>query len=775
MGERILAKSVHGGVEIDLLQHSEAVLHASELLFGRKDSPTPLGKSWLRFFGLDWTSLRPFLRNLRLSCLLHDLGKANDGFQRAVRRRGEQKMRHEHLSALIAASDPLRGWMKAADDIDAEIVQAAIASHHSKASHKGMGGLLVEGSPIIRVEVGAREFAQCLERASGDLDMVTPTNLDGLSTWDRARVEREAYEFKLRARRLKQSMRVDSVRRRLVVAVKAALVSADAAASGLTREGVNLENWLSSCFERELLTGQWVREGIIGPRMAEIEKRTRRRFKWLDFQEAVGGLGRRAVLVSPCGSGKTLAAWRWIQAQLEVCPASRIIFLYPTRVTATEGFRDYVSWAGGETAALVHSTSEYDLGGMFENPGDPRREGDYSVRERLFALGYWPKRVFSATVDAFLAFMRNQYASLCMLPVLCDSIVVIDEVHSFTQGMFTALERFLKFFDVPVLCMTATLPDDRLAALKEGCGMEVFPAEKQKFADLKRQASLPRYRLRKVKGADQARKEVEKRLRAAGGKQLRVLWVVNTVDRCQGRYREARELSEFSDVLCYHSRFKLSDRKARHNDVIRRFRETAGPLLLVTTQVCEMSLDLDADVLVTETAPVPSLIQRMGRCCREPEPKGGRVGFVFVYAAEEDAPYEHDEMQQGKEFLGKMARRRKPLSQADLAAYLTKMDIADPFPRDGHVGFLDDGMYASAHDDPFREGDDYTVDCVLDSDVDEFLRMRRRGDPDTAGFILPVPRRLAECEERLGRHPRMAPASHYSASIGFCQEEIARG
>jgi len=107
-----------------------------------------------------------------------------------------------------------------------------------------------------------------------------------------------------------------------------------------------------------------------------------------------------------------------------------------------EGFRDYASWAGAEESALLHGTSEYDLTGMFTNPADSRTGQDYSVEQGLYALGYWPKRVFSATVDSFLSFMSNSYSSLCLLPLLTDAAVVIDEVHSFDRSMFTALEQF---------------------------------------------------------------------------------------------------------------------------------------------------------------------------------------------------------------------------------------------------------------------------------------------------------------------------------------------
>jgi CRISPR-associated endonuclease/helicase Cas3 len=434
------------------------------------------------------------------------------------------------------------------------------------------------------------------------------------------------------------------------------------------------------------------------------------------------------------------------------------VFLYPTRATATEGFRDYASWAGDE-AALLHGTSVYDLHGMFDNSADPRSSDDYRVQERLFALGYWPRRIFSATVDSFLAFMRNQYASLCLLPVLCESVLVIDEVHSFDRSMFTALERFLKFFDIPVLCMTATLRNDLRSTLVQECGLESFPEDLDSLPDLRQHSILPRYRVR------WSTFDAALRLAAASIKQGRkILWVTNTVDRCQ---QVARQLRDAGRVLCYHSRFRLKDRKSRHQAAIRAFQEESGPVVLVSTQVCEMSLDLDADILISETAPVSSLVQRLGRCCRNAPLDGSRIGEVLIYPPESCLPYEREEIKQGESFAQALARR-KTASQDDLARYLEELNVDDPYARGGYVGFLDSAYFARAADETFREGDDFTLDCVLDDDVSTYLGLSQAGNPEAAGLVVPVPRKHCNEDARLGRTLRVAPAARYESELGFC-------
>jgi CRISPR-associated endonuclease/helicase Cas3 len=274
----------------------------------------------------------------------------------------------------------------------------------------------------------------------------------------------------------------------------------------------------------EPLTSADIYRKVITPRTRDIAIKTGKPFVLQDFQKRAAFLGARALLLAPCGSGKTLAAWHWIAARMQAKPACRVLFLYPTRATATEGFRDYVAWAPEEEAALAHGTAAYDLEEMFDNPADSRAEKEFTTEDRLYAMGLWPKRIFSATADQFLAFMQNQYGPLCLLPLLADSVVVIDEVHSFDPLMFSLLVKFLNHFDVPVLCMTASLTASRRRRLAEECGLQVFPDTLEGLEELRTRAEHVRYSLRQVSFAD-AQQRAEQALQA----RKKVLWVVNQV------------------------------------------------------------------------------------------------------------------------------------------------------------------------------------------------------------------------------------------------------
>jgi CRISPR-associated endonuclease/helicase Cas3 len=237
-----------------------------------------------------------------------------------------------------------------------------------------------------------------------------------------------------------------------------------------------------------------------------------------------------------------------------------------------------------------------------------------------------------------------------------------------------------------------------------------------------------------------------------------------------------RKLSEFCTKkgvlhICYHSRFRLMDRKERHGEVIKRFRTHIGAALAVTTQVCEMSLDIDADVLVTEMAPVPSLVQRMGRCCREAFP-GTRRGEVIVYPPPAEKPYTLEEINQCKGFVQQLMAN-KEVSQDDLSRYLAEeLEISNPHIEGGITGFGDSGWYAMGTEESFRERTDFTEECILDSDIGEYKGLFRKREA-IDGLVVPVPKRYANREKIIGNRFPIAPSRNYSPLTGFSTKEDA--
>ncbi len=99
--------------------------------------------------------------------------------------------------------------------------------------------------------------------------------------------------------------------------------------------------------------------------------------------------------------------------------------------------------------------------------------------------------------------------------------------------------------------------------------------------------------------------------------EARIGVLVNTVDRAIGVY-QALASSEPGQTVLLHSRMTAAQRRQRTAQLHHLVGQhaAAGPVLVVATQVAEASLDLDLDLLVTDLAPMASLLQRTGRLWR---------------------------------------------------------------------------------------------------------------------------------------------------------------
>jgi CRISPR-associated endonuclease/helicase Cas3 len=108
------------------------------------------------------------------------------------------------------------------------------------------------------------------------------------------------------------------------------------------------------------------------------------------------------------------------------------------------------------------------------------------------------------------------------------------------------------------------------------------------------------------------------------------LVIVNTVDRARKVYDALRgakgKNAPAGELLLVHSRFRPADRQRLNARLMDE--NQSHNRIVVATQVVEAGVDISAQTLITELAPWPSLVQRMGRCNRTGENAAATVHWI---------------------------------------------------------------------------------------------------------------------------------------------------
>lgn len=784
--DRLLAKSYDRKEWTDqppafalLTQHSRDVAEAANALVDQVGlaalANAELPSSWL-------TRLK---QTVVLNAWVQDLGKANDHFRAMVDGNPAQTqlLRHETISGLIATSAEFRSLFQ---PIDQEIFYPALwgaMGHHRKFSDRHWRPR--DASPT-RIHLDHSDFKEILSdmiRSLAELGITLSTKALPSVGWTIGTGRGEACDVSATKKiaalldecELWSDERDNLEFRRYVALVKTIGIAADVCGSAVARSKHATRGGSMSSFVQENLG-----VGLTSKNLAELAWR----WAWENateitekpanpigfppdfvchkFQDEVANSESRLTLAEAgCGSGKSLAAYLWAQRwcrewEQEGRTGFRLIFTLPTTGTTTEHFKDYALNCGvsEDLLSLTHSRSSVDLAFMAETA--PQEEDDDAAtkpdpvkraermlaaqQDKIESLALWGTPLIVSTTDTVLGLMGNARKSVYSFPALMQSAIVFDEIHAFDDDLFGHLLAFLENFPrIPVLLMTASLPDARRKAIEKirnDLNRVPGPCELE---------GHPRYATPMVLSEAEVWSQVEDCLR--GPNPGKVLWVRNQVDwanqtflRCRDRFKDLNPW-----VRVYHSRFRYKDRVRVHREVIDRFKKgQPGGAILCATQVAEMSLNLSADLLVTDYASIPALIQRYGRLARDASPKNPRsLGRSIVCEPPrsektgklDHLPYETTDLHQARQWLQALIKLGRPLNQRDLnvefAEFGAGRTVDIRTARQRAVFFS--GLWQTYPASVRAEG--HTLAVVLQADADKYRDDHPKGFSFSADWL----------------------------------------
>lgn len=364
-----------------------------------------------------------------------------------------------------------------------------------------------------------------------------------------------------------------------------------------------------------------------------------------DHQNQAGRTEGSALLSAPTGSGKTEAALLWAARQAEVSGGlPRLFYTLPYQASMNAmKLRLEQSFDGENMVGLQHGRSLLALYRLLlESQHTPEEAARRARWQRnLTRLNYSPVRVFSP-YQMLKAFYRLKgYEAL--LTDYHDGAFIFDEIHVYETKRLALILKTMEYlaqnYNARFLVMSATFPTLLKRWLRDILGA---PAEIIAPPDLFEQ--FLRHRLCLLDGEILSSRALDRIAREArAGKS--VLVVCNIVDRAQHAYRELRKrlTANGVHVELLHGRFNMRDRSAKERlvrDATGSTSQNRRAIVLVATQVVEVSLDIDLDTIYTEPAPLEALVQRFGRINRRR--LQANLAPVHVYCLPDDGQHIYD-------------------------------------------------------------------------------------------------------------------------------------
>ncbi len=308
------------------------------------------------------------------------------------------------------------------------------------------------------------------------------------------------------------------------------------------------------------------------------------------------------VLQAGTGSGKTEFALFWIGGE-------KAFYTLPMRTSVNAMYERLKNTYNSDSIGLLHSDSALHALSSF-NPIYEREE-ENGMRETLRRIDIsrqlsMPLSVSTADQIFTTAFRYRGYEKI--FATLSYSRVIIDEIQSYDPDMVAVILKTL--IDLSRLgckfcVLTATLPSIYLDYLKDNIPrLAILPP---KFK------TIPRHRIKILTRPIDDPENIDLMIdlnKKYGG----ILVIVNTIKMAK-RLKKLLSDEKHMPASLLHSMFIYEDRNFKENDKFKGILNYQKGIW-ITTQIAEVSLDIDFNVMMTELSSIDSQVQRWGRVWR---------------------------------------------------------------------------------------------------------------------------------------------------------------
>lgn len=383
--------------------------------------------------------------------------------------------------------------------------------------------------------------------------------------------------------------------------------------------------------------------------------------KFKDFQNKTKENSKKNILtIAFTGSGKTIADHRW--------NGKKKFYLVPTRVSAEAFYLDSLDiYKDEKMVGILHG----DIG-LYVNKNNLENSTELSISEEDNNLSRnFAKPYIIATIDqiALAIFKYPRYEKV--FATLYDSNITVDEVHLLSPQMFLTMIYFAdfanKYLNTKFHFMTATMPEIYKQKLNELTNItfeENLISVEETGRNIKMDFIKESNILKIIEKGLKENKKILVVKNQIGGDKIQKkeeIYAIETFEKLYGQLELEKE-----DINMIHGRYKFLDKKLKYGKILKQEGK-----IWVSTQVVEVALDIDFDIIISDLASMEALIQRMGRCNR----KGNRdFGEFYIVEDSVDRVYDLGLKTETKKILG---AKKGLLSLKERAELLNEYYIND--------------------------------------------------------------------------------------------------
>lgn len=261
-------------------------------------------------------------------------------------------------------------------------------------------------------------------------------------------------------------------------------------------------------------------------------------------------------------------------------------------------------------------------------------ESEFDVDKSLLLLEGWNAEIIVTTFwQLFNTLFSNRNKQLRKFNKLANSIIILDEVQAVPHQYWPLIHDSLKLlcdkFNSYVIFMTATQPlifDEAKGEIKE-----IAQRKEEYFRGLNRIELIPR--IERALTLDEFKALLNEDLIQKNDKDF--LIVLNTIGSAQMVYKFIQDLKLENTKEVFLSTNVIPKVRLERINEIRKSKDSQKVRkVIISTQLIEAGVDIDADIVYRDFAPLDSINQVAGRCNRNSSKD--EKGTVSIFILKDD-------------------------------------------------------------------------------------------------------------------------------------------